>query len=59
MADVVGVIASGITVAQLISQVAVSIIELKHLWNMVKEAPSDIKVHLARVESINLILSHI
>jgi len=59
MTEAVGLVASGINIAQLAGQVANSIVELKHLWNLVKEAPSDIKDHIAQVESLNLILAHI
>jgi hypothetical protein len=59
MAEVVGLIASGINIGQLASQIADSVMELKRLWNLVREAPSDIKDHVTQVESINLILSHI
>lgn len=59
MAEVLGLIGSGITVAQLAGQVAGRVIELKSLWNLVKDVPSDVKDHLVQVESINLILSHI
>jgi hypothetical protein len=59
MAEVVGLVASGINIAQLAGQVADSVMELKRLWNLVREAPSDIKDYVAQVDSINLILSHI
>jgi hypothetical protein len=59
MAEAVGLIASGINIAQLASQVASSVLELKRMWNLVRDAPSDINDYIAQVESINLILSHI
>lgn len=59
MAEVVGLIASGIHIAQLAGQVADSVMELKRLGNLVREAPSDVKYYVAQVDSINLILSHI
>jgi hypothetical protein len=51
MTEIVGLVASGINIAQLAGQVANSVIELMRLWSLVREAPSDIKDHAAQVES--------
>ncbi len=59
MAEIVGLVASGINIAQITIQVSASVMELKRLWKLVRDAPSDIKNHVSQVESINLILSHI
>ncbi|KAK0109191.1 hypothetical protein ONS96_003014 [Cadophora gregata f. sp. sojae] len=59
MAEVLGVVASGIAVTQLAGQVAKSVIKLKECWDQVQEAPADIKYLLREIDSLNLILNHI
>ncbi|KAG4440189.1 hypothetical protein IFR05_004334 [Cadophora sp. M221] len=59
MAEVLGVVASGIAVTQLAGQVRKSIIMLKEYWDQVQEAPAEIKYLLREIDSLNLILSHI
>ena len=59
MAEVLGIVASGITVGQLAGQVSSSIIKLKGYWDEVRNAPSEIRQLLLEIDSLNLILHHI
>lgn len=59
MAEVLGIVASGIAVGQLASEVTSSIIKLKGYWDQVKDAPGEIQQLLLEIDSLNLILSHI
>lgn len=59
MAEVLGVVASGIAVTQITAQVTKSIIKLKEYWDQVQEAPAEIKYLLREIDSLHLILSHI
>jgi len=56
MAEIVGVVASGISIGTLAAQVASSIIKLKSLWNEVRDAPEDIKDLIDEIELLNNIL---
>ena len=42
MAELVGVVASGISIATLAAQIASSIVKLKSYWNELQDAPEDI-----------------
>jgi hypothetical protein len=59
MAEVLGVVASGISVAQIAGNVASTIAKLKRYWDQVKESPAEIAYLLREIESLGLILSHI
>jgi hypothetical protein len=59
MAEILGVVASGISVAQIAGQVASSIIKLKDYWNQISDAPTDINRLLREIESLNFILCHV
>lgn len=59
MAEALGVVASGVAVAQLASQVASSIVKLKTFWEQVKDVPTEIRYLLFEIDSWNLILSRI
>ena len=59
MAEVIGIVASGISVAGLAAQVASSILKLKGYWNQIKEIPDDIQGHLLELELLTPILQHI
>lgn len=59
MAEILGAVASGISVLQLAGQVAKSVIKLKDYWDQIKEAPAEIVYLLQEIESLNLILGHI
>lgn len=58
MAEVLGVVASGIAVAQIAGQIANTIIKLKSYWSQIKEAPAEINHLLREIESLNLMLQH-
>lgn len=59
MAEVLGIIASGMAVGQLAVSITSSIIKLKEYWDQVKDAPGEILQLLLEIDSLNLILSHI
>jgi hypothetical protein len=59
MAEVLGIVASGISVAQLAGQVTSSIIKLREYWKQIQDAPADINRQLREIDSLNLILCHI
>ncbi len=56
MAEVIGVMASGIAIAQLAGSIASSIIKLKGFWSQMDGAPAEINHLLRQLESFNLIL---
>ncbi|CZR60584.1 uncharacterized protein PAC_10480 [Phialocephala subalpina] len=58
MADVLGVVASGIAVAQLASSIASSIIKLKGFWSQINDAPAEINHLIRRIDSLNFMLQH-
>ena len=57
MAEVVGIVASGINIVQLTGQVAQSIVRLKDYWSQLKDAPGEISSLLRDLEFLNLLLS--
>jgi hypothetical protein len=59
MAEVLGIITSGLAIGQLIGSITSSIIKLKEHWDQVKDAPGEIQSLLLEIDSLNLILSHI
>jgi hypothetical protein len=59
MAEVIGVIASGISIAQIAGQVTSSIVKIKDFWDQIKTAPDDINYLLKELDSFSLILQHI
>jgi hypothetical protein len=59
MAEVLGIIASGISIVQIAGQAADCIIKLKEHWRQIREAPDDIKQLLLEIDSLNLILHQI
>lgn len=56
MAEVIGTIASGISIVQLSGQIAKNIIKLKGIWDQVKDAPEDISYLMKDLETLNAIL---
>jgi len=56
MAELIGVVASGISIVQLAGQIAESAITLKQYWDQIKDAPSEISNLLGEIESFELIL---
>lgn len=59
MAEALGIVASGISVAQLAGQVAKSIVKLKDYWDQVNEAPAEIKLLLREIDSLSQILGYL
>jgi len=59
MAEVLGIITSGMEIRQLGGSVDSSIIKLKEYSDQVKDAPGEIRQLLLEIDSLNLILSHI
>jgi hypothetical protein len=59
MAEVIGLVASGISIAQIAGQVTSSIAKIKEFWDQVKAAPDDISYLLLEMDSFSLILQHI
>lgn len=59
MAEVLGVIASGVSIGALAGQIALSIARLKTYLDQVRDAPEDIKILIDEIESLHLLLSDI
>jgi hypothetical protein len=59
MAEVVAIVASGISIAQIAGSVASSVAKINDYWNQIKAAPNDIKHLLREIDSLSLILRHI
>ena len=55
MAEVVGVVASAISIVQLAGQITESVIALKQYWDQIKDAPSEISYLLEEIDSFQLI----
>jgi hypothetical protein len=59
MAEVLGLIASGATFAQIAIQIGSSILQLKQLWERVKNAGKDIEHLMEEVEHLGLVLQNV
>ena len=59
MAEIVGVIASGISIGTLAVQITSSIAKLKDCWSQIKEAPEDIRMLVEEIEDLHLLLCDI
>ena len=59
MAEVVGVVASGISIATLAVQLTSSIAKLKSYWNELREAPDDIWLLIEELDELNILISNI
>jgi hypothetical protein len=59
MAEVLGVIASGVSIGALAGQIASSMVKLKTYLDQVRDAPEDIKILIDEIESLHLLLSDI
>jgi len=57
MAEVLGVLASGISVGTLAAQIVNSVTKLKSYWDEIKEAPEDIKLLIEEIEDLQLLLT--
>lgn len=56
MAEIVGVVASGINIASLVAQIANSVTKLKSYWDELKEVPEDIGLLIEEIEDLYLLL---
>ena len=59
MADVIGVISGGITIAALAAQVTSSVAKLKQYWDLIQDAPEEIRYLIEEVEDLSLLLADI
>ena len=59
MAELIGVVASGISIATLAVQIASSIVKLKSYWNELKDAPEDVWLLIEELEGLNILFSNI
>jgi hypothetical protein len=59
MAELLGVVASGISIASIAIQVSDSVFKLKEFWDTVKSAPEDIKNLIDEIQTLSLILSDV
>lgn len=59
MAELLGTVASGISVAALAIQIGKSLIKLKCFWNTIKEVPEDIALLIEEIEDFNQLLLEI
>jgi hypothetical protein len=58
MAEVLGVIASGVSIGSLVGQIASSVMKLKSYMDLVRDAPEDIRI-LVEIEDLQLLISDI
>ena len=59
MAEVIGIVGSGISIATLAVQIAGTVVKLKSYWDEVKDAPEDIWLLMEELEELNMLLSTI
>ena len=59
MAEMLGIVASGMGIASLAIQIGDSLIKLKDFWDAVKEAPEEVKYLIEEIETLSLVLSEI
>jgi len=59
MAEVIGLVASGVSIGALAGQIASSIIKLKSYREAMHDAPSDILILLDEIEDLHVLLSSI
>ncbi|KAH8819424.1 hypothetical protein F5884DRAFT_848747 [Xylogone sp. PMI_703] len=57
MAEIVGVVASGIAIGQVIASITASLIKLKQLWGEIRDVPDDLMNLVNEIEVICLILA--
>lgn len=57
MAEVVGVVGSGIAIATLAAQIASSVVKLKSYLDQIRDAPEDISVLIDEIEDVHFLLS--
>ena len=56
MAEVLGAVASGISIVTLAAQIAASVVKLKSYWNQIKDAPEDIMLLIDELDDLRLLL---
>lgn len=59
MAEVLGVVASGVGIGSLVGQIASSVMKLKSYMDLVKDAPEDIRILIDEIEDLQLLISDI
>ncbi|CZR68075.1 uncharacterized protein PAC_17974 [Phialocephala subalpina] len=59
MAELVGIIASGISIGNLVAQIGSSIATLKSYWDEIKDAPEEVNSLLEDIEDLHIILDDI
>ena len=59
MAELVGLIASGVSLGALAGQIASSLVKLKSYLDQVRDAPEDIHILLDEIEDLHFLLSDI
>ena len=59
MAEVVGVVASGISIGTLAAQIASSVIKIKSYWDLIQDAPEDIRDLIEEIEDLSHTLNDI
>ncbi|PMD40219.1 hypothetical protein L207DRAFT_458702 [Hyaloscypha variabilis F] len=59
MAELVGVVASGISIGALAAQIAASISKLKSYWDEIQEAPDDIASLIEEISDLHMLLADI
>lgn len=59
MAEALGVVASGVSIAALAAQIASGVVKIKSYLDQVKDAPNDIRVLIDDIEDLRFLLSNI
>lgn len=56
MAEVLGLVASGISVGTLAAQITSSVVKLKSYWDQVHDAPEEVSFLIEQTEALNCVL---
>ena len=59
MAEVLAIVASGISIAQITGSVVSSVDKIKDYWDQIKAAPDHIRNLLQEIDTLSLLLHHI
>lgn len=59
MAEVIGVVASGLTIGSLAAGITSSIVKLKSYWDQVQNAPEDVRDLIEELEDLSYLLADI
>lgn len=57
MAEVLGLVASGISVGTLAAQITSSVVKLKSCWDQVRDAPSEVGFLIEQIGDLNRVLA--